>query len=404
MQNAQVTIKPASAPAMPPNMTSLRSAVIGVTGFLTLVDLFATQAILPSLAKLYGAAPAAIGFAVNASTIGMAFSCLGVALISRHLNRRRGIWISLALLAIPTSLLAVSPDLATFTALRIVQGVFMAAAFTLTMAYLAEHCGAEETARVLAAYITGVVASNLAGRLVSATVADLLGLGANFYLFAALNLAGAVLVFLTLDRMSPMAAPGRPRSPLASWVEHLSNPALRASFGIGFLILFAFIGTFTYVNFVLAGEPISLSRMSLGLVYFVFLPAMFTTPVAGQVALRIGTRPALWGGLLVAGAGLPLLLLPSLAGVLTGMVLIGVGTFFAQAIGTGFVGRAAMGDRAAASGLYLACYYLGGLSGAALLGQLFDRFGWPACVAGIAVALALAAILAKKLKAPVKLG
>jgi MFS transporter, YNFM family, putative membrane transport protein len=401
MQHAPAATKLEEAPALPRrNAALLRSAIIGVIGFLTLVDLFATQAILPSLAKLYGVAPSSIGFAVNASTIGMAASCLGVALISRHLNRRRGIWISLALLAIPTSFLAVAPDLMTFTALRVVQGVFMAAAFALTMAYLAEHCSAEETASALAAYITGVVASNLVGRLVSATVADLLGLGANFYLFAALNLAGAALVFMNLDRMPPIASPGRLSSPLASWGEHLRDPALRASFGIGFLILFAFIGTFTYVNFVLAGEPISLSRMSLGLVYFVFLPAIFTTPVAGRVALRIGTRTALWGGLVLAAAGLPLLLLPNLTSVLAGMVLVGVGTFFAQAIGTGFVGRAAMGDRAAASGLYLACYYLGGLTGAAVLGQLFDRYGWPACVAGVAVSLALAALLTTKLKVP----
>jgi MFS transporter, YNFM family, putative membrane transport protein len=378
----------------------LRSTIIGVIGFLTLVDLFATQAILPSLAKLYGVAPASIGFAVNASTIGMATSCLVVALISEHINRRRGIWISLALLSIPTSLLAVAPDLATFAGLRIIQGVFMAAAFTLTMTYLAEHCSMEETASALAAYITGVVASNLVGRLVSATIADLLGLGANFYLFAALNLAGAALVFVNLDRMSPAPPSGERHSPLVSWGIHLRNPALRASFGIGFLILFAFIGTFTYVNFVLSGQPISLSRMSLGLVYFVFLPSMFTTPAAGKVALRVGTRPAIWGGLFVAAIGLPLLLLPNLGSVLAGMVLVGVGTFFAQAIGTGFVGRAATSDRAAASGLYLASYYLGGLAGAAVLGQLFDRFGWSACVAGVAVALALAAGLAIWLKIP----
>jgi predicted MFS family arabinose efflux permease len=382
----------------PDRIAFWRSAAIGLIGFLTLVDLFATQAILPSLAKAYDVAPSAIGFAVNASTMGMAVSCLGVALISRHLNRRVGIWVSLMLLAIPTSLLAVAPDLATFTALRIIQGIFMAAAFTLTMAYLAEHCSQEETARALAAYITGVVASNLVGRLVSASVADLFGLALNFYFFAALNLAGAALVFFNLDRMSPMASTGRARSPLASWREHLRNPALRACFGIGFLILFAFIGTFTYVNFVLAGEPIAISRMSLGSVYLVFLPAMFSTPAAGRAAIRFGPRPALWVGLLTAGVGLPLLLIPNLTAVLIGMVLVGIGTFFAQAIGTGFVGRAAKSDRAAASGLYLATYYLGGLFGAALLGQLFDRYGWGACVAGIGIALTLAGVLASHLK------
>ncbi|MGH6931449.1 MAG: MFS transporter, partial [Dongiaceae bacterium] len=307
----------------PQQIAIWRSVFIGVIGFLTLVDLFATQAILPSLAKAFDVSPSAIGFAVNASTMGMAVSCLGVALVSRHLNRKLGIWVSLALLAIPTSLLAIAPDLATFTALRIVQGMFMAAAFTLTMAYLAEHCSAKETASALAAYITGVVASNLVGRLVSASVADMFGLATNFYLFAVLNLVGAALVIINLDRMSPMAAPGPARSPLASWGEHLRNPALRASFVIGFLILFAFIGTFTYVNFVLAGEPIAVSRMSLGFVYLVFLPAMFSTPVAGRAALHFGTRPALWGGLLLAGAGLPLLLVGNLVGVLAGMVLVG---------------------------------------------------------------------------------
>ena len=76
------------------------------------------------------------------------------------------------------------------------------------------------------------------------------------------------------------------------------------------------------------------------------------------------------------------------------MVLVAIGTFFAQAVATGFVGHAATGDRGAASGIYLACYFFGGLIGSAVLGQLFDRFGWVACVAGIALALTVAAVLA----------
>ena len=76
------------------------------------------------------------------------------------------------------------------------------------------------------------------------------------------------------------------------------------------------------------------------------------------------------------------------------MVLVGVGTFFAQASATGFVGQAASENRGVASGTYLACYFLGGLVGSAVLGQLFDRFGWIACVAGVAASLALAGLLA----------
>ena len=69
----------------------LRSLVIGLTAFLTVVDLFATQAILPSLARHYSVTPAAMGFAVNASTMGMAVAGLVVGFFSPHIDRRLGI-------------------------------------------------------------------------------------------------------------------------------------------------------------------------------------------------------------------------------------------------------------------------------------------------------------------------
>ena len=224
----------------------LRSIVICLTAFLTVVDLFATQAILPSLARAYNVSPAAMGFAVNASTMGMAISGLSVALFAQRIDRRLGILVSLVLLSIPTALLAVAPDLTTFTALRIAQGLCMAAAFTLMLAYLGEECSAAEAGGAFAAYITGNVASNLIGRLISAGIADNLGLASNFYFFAVLNLAGAVLVFFTVAKAAPMEQlEPASASPFAAWLDHMRNPPLRAAFGIGFCILFAFIGTFT---------------------------------------------------------------------------------------------------------------------------------------------------------------
>jgi len=373
-----------------------RSALIATTAFLTLVDLFATQAILPSLAAAYGVRPAAMGLAVNAATLGMAIGSLAVACFSRHIERRLGVMLALAALAVPTVLLAHAPDLGTFAALRVVQGLCMSSAFALTLSYLAEQCGAAETAGAFAAYITGNVASNLFGRLAAAAAVDHLGLAGNFYVFAALNLAGAALVYFGLARTPPAAMPAA--SPFAYWAEHLRNERLRAAFAIGFLILFAFIGTFTYVNFVLVRPPLGLGMMALGFVYLVFAPSIATTPLAGRAVARYGARPTIWGALALAVAGLPLLLASSVPLVATGLALVGVGTFFAQAVATGFVGRAATTDRGSASGLYLASYFLGGLIGAALLGQIYDRLGWSACVAGIGAALIAAARLAARLQ------
>jgi predicted MFS family arabinose efflux permease len=383
---------------VPATTAFARRAVIGLIGFLTLVDLFAAQAILPTLAKTYGVRPSDMGVSVNASTIGMAVTGVIVAFLSHRLPRRRGIWISLALLAVPTTLLAHAPDLATFTALRIVQGVFMSAAFTLTMAYLSEEGPSATTASALAAYITGNVASNLVGRLVSSTVTSTAGVAINFYVFAGLNLAGALLVFLALSPEMATSAMEQARSAAQRIVTHFRNRCLVVSFGIGFCVLFAFLGVFTYVNFVLGAPPLSLAPKALGLVYFVFLPSMVTTPLAGRVASRFGPRPTFFASLGLAGAGLPLLLAAAVPPVIAGLTMVGVGTFFAQATATGFVGRAAKTDRAAASGIYLASYYLGGLAGAATVGRVYDRAGWPPAVAAVAVSLAAAAGLAALLR------
>lgn len=386
------------------NLTSRLSSagtpvVIGVIGFLTLVDLFAAQAILPTLAERFGATPATIGFAVNASTIGMALAGLGVVFFGGAVDRRAGVIASLALLSLPTFALAIVTDLTVFTALRILQGVFMVTAFSLTMSYLAERCTAAQSSTALAAYVTGVVASNLIGRLVAGSTAAEFGVPAAFSLFAALNLAGAGVAYFALRAARPMGATIELSRPPAKIIaEHLSNACLRTSFAIGFLILFAFIGVFTYVNFVLAAPPLDLSPMALGLVYFVFAPSMLTTPFAGAVAAQIGARRGFIVSLALSIAALPLLVVPSLPAILVGLAIVAAGTFFAQATATGFVARAAKRDRAAASGLYLASYYLGGLAGAAAIGRIFEAAGWPSAVAAIGVSLLGAVLLALLLK------
>ena len=380
---------------------SWRFGLIALIAFLTLVDLFATQAILPSLVIKFGVSRATMGFAVNASTFGMAVAGIAVALFGRGIDRRNGIWISLAVLAIPTTLLSLTDSIVIFALLRVAQGLCMSTAFTLTMAYLAEHFSARQTTGALAAYVTGNVASNFFGRLMSAAVADTFGISTNFLTFAALNLIGAALVWLTLQKTSAMMrADARSEPARAAWRGPLMNVELRACFTIGFLILFVFIGTFTYVNFQLVAAPLSLSPMALGLVYFVFLPSMLTTPLAGRVAARLGPSIGIGATLALAILGLLLLLASSLPVVLSGMALVAIGTFLAQAIATGHVSRTASHDRAAASGIYLASYYAGGLAGSFVIGQVYDRIGWTACVAVLAAVLVCAITVARVMQTP----
>lgn len=375
-----------------------RSAVIALLAFLTVVDLFATQAILPALTKAYATTPTTMSLAVNASTFGMAAAGLVLSVLGRRIPRRAGVVLALALLTIPTLLLARMPSLPWFAFLRVLQGLCMATAFTLTLAHLGEH-PAGGGASAFAAYIAGNVASNLFGRLLSAAAADHFGLAGNFIAFATLNAAGALLAGLVI-RSAPIRVGPVRNDALIIWLVTVRSRLALSAFAVGFCILFAFIGTFTYVNFVLSRPPFTLDMMALGLVYFVFVPSVVTTPIAGRVVSRWGERAATQAALTLALLGLPLLLLSSLVAVLIGLILVSVGTFFAQAIATGFVSRNAPADRATASGMYLCCYFLGGLVGSFGLGLAFEHIGWPACVAGIGLALAAGMVFARGMRAP----
>ncbi|MEO0771547.1 MAG: MFS transporter [Pseudomonadota bacterium] len=364
-----------------------RSTIVAVISFLTLIDLFGSQALLPQLVMAFEADPGVMGFAVNASTFGMALSGLTVAWFADRIDRKRGIWISLALLSVPTFFLGVVDSVGMFLALRVLQGVFMAAAFTLTLTYLSEQCDVTAAGGAMAAYITGNVASNLFGRVLAVWAADTVGLSGSFWAFATLNLVGAGLA-LVLIGARDTEPPMRRGSPLEAWKKHLSHAALRASFVMGFVILFSFVGVFTYINFHLTG-PLGVAPAQLGLVYLVFIPALFTTPMAAKTVSRHGPHRVFRVAAGVVMLGLALTVIPVLWAVLAGLAIIGAGTFFMQAAATGFVGRTATTDRAAANGLYLTAYYTGGLIGAFLLGQVHQIIGWN----GVAVVV-LCAILA----------
>lgn len=338
-----------------------------------------------------------MGFAVNASTIGMAAASLLVAAFANRIKRAAGIWISLALLSIPTALLGVTQDLTTFTILRVLQGVFMSTAFTLTLTHLSERCTLTAIGGAMAAYITGNVASNLFGRLLASGLADNFGLAESFYAFSVLNLAGALIAFLYFKDGPPLSSSTPAASSVfAAWRTHLGNPRLRAAFGIGFIMLFVFVGVFSYVNFVIAEPPFALPQMYIGLVYLVFVPAILTTPVASAVTRRHGARPTFLATMAVTLVGLMLLATSSLALMLLGLTLVGAALFFGQSVATAFVGRSAQHDHAAANGLYLASYYIGGIAGALILGQIFVAFGWTAAVAVLSGLIVIAALLGLK--------
>lgn len=359
--------------------------IMALASFFTLVDLFGPQAIVPVLTNAFATTPGRMGVVVNAATLGMAITGIAMACVADRVERKWAMVAALLLLALPTMLVCFIDNLYAFAALRIAQGSFMCVGFMVAIAYIAEEwgpCGAAPV--IMSAYVTGNVAANMFGRMLAGAAAQYANWHLAFLAMAGLNLSGAALLYALLPPSHHDRRVASKSSIIASMQLHLADRRLNAACLVGFLILFGFIGTFTYVNFRLSRPPFDLSPTALGLLYAVFAVSLIATPAAGLTIKRLGHRAGLLAGSAISVAGVIMTLSDALPVVMTGLALVGGGTFFCQAVATGFTGHIARHAKAAASGLYLTAYYTGGIVGAFLLAAVYGFWGWSGCVAVIA--------------------
>lgn len=278
------------------------------------------------------------------------------------------------------------------TAWRFVQGVLIPGVTVVATAYIVEECDPRRVPSVLAAYITGTVVGGFGGRFISGLVAEAYHWRTAFEVVAVTNVLAALIVWLALPRARHFVPQAVGQS-LPRLREHLGNAALLAACAVGFGLLFALVGIFTFVNFHLADAPYHLGPSALGSVFAVYLLGVVVTPPSGRLVARFGHQHVLLGALGMASAGFLLTLFSDLPLIVLGLAIGSSGIFIAQATATGYVALSVQRGRSLASGLYNAVYYAGGATGAVLVGLVYARVGWPGAVAAVLAALGVAAVL-----------
>ena len=364
------------------------SCLFGLTALTSLIDLFAPQSILPLLSKSFACSPALMSMAVNAATLGMIVGAAMTFALARGFSRRTGLVGSLAMLTVLTALIPLASSLAMFAALRFAQGVAMAGAFSLACAHAAECFGPSGwTPTLMGAYVCGNVFANILGRVVLGVTAVDGNVTVPFMTLAAINGIGAIGVWWVMPRGEPSAAvvTAPPRS--VAQVRAGGSP-LPWACAFGFLILFGFAGAGTFINFLLAGPAFGLSNQAIGRIYLVFGAALLITPWTGWLVHRVGFRRTAMAAGVAATAGTLLTLHTDLRVIVTGLGLLGLGCFVAQAVTTSWVGHIAHGQKSANSAIYLFVYYCGGFVGTCVLSPIYASVGWPACAMTVAAGFA----------------
>ena len=372
-----------------------RIAIVAA-GFGAFLNLYPPQPLQPQLEAAFGLTAGGAAVTVSAGTLAVALLAPFAGVVTDLAGRSRVMAISIIGLGLATILSGTAHSLGEMLAWRFACGLFIPGIVAAAVGSLGDDPDPKRAARAAGQYISGTVLGGFSGRFLAGLVTDLAGWRMAFYCIGVLTLF-LLPVILPGTRQAAAHPPATVGSTLRAAAGHLHNRRLLALFAIGFGLLFALVGTFTYAALLLAAPPYYFSPSALGSIFAVYLVGVAVTPFTGRWIARHGRSALATAAMMFAMAGLALTLVPSATVIVIGLAISSGGIFMLQALATGFVPTAAHGAKSAAVGLYTSAYYFGGTIGAVAPALLWRTFGWPSVVPLlVAVHLALL-IVARRL-------
>ncbi len=262
---------------------------------------------------------------------------------------------------------------------------------------------AAATAAAAGSYIAGTTIGGLLGRIVAGPFGDVGAWRGGVFAVAVVCAASAALFLVltpaargfTPHRLRDMHAPGSSPSLLARLGANLRDGRQLALYAQGFLLMGGFVAVYNFLGFSLSAPPYLLPLWLVSLLFLAYLAGTVTSPGAGALAGRFGRRAVLLGALGVMAGGTALTLVPTVATILVGLLVLTAGFFAAHAIASGWAPViAGTAGRAQAASLYYLGYYGGSSLFGWSLGYAFDGLGWTGVAGSVLVLISLAAVAA----------
>ena len=368
-------------------------------GFSTFALMYCVQPLLPAFAREFQLTPAASSLAVSLTTGFLASALLVTGGLAEGWGRKRVMVTSLFLGALLTGVTAIVPTWPMLLLVRAAIGVVFAGLPAILMAYVGEELEPSAIGLAMGIYLSGTAAGGMAGRVVTAVLADSAGWRGAVAIIAGFGLVATLTVWLGLPRSVHFR---RRPSTLAvlvrTYAEQLRDPVLALLFAQGFIFMGAFIAVYNYIGFRLLAPPYSLRAATAGSVFLLYAVGLVSSPWAGSLAQRFGRERTLAANLVLMLIGLALTMLQPLLVVAAGIALVTFGFFAAHSVTSSWVSQHARERKAQASSLYLSIYYLGASITGAVGGIFWERYRWPGVVSFLVTLLAIAVALSQALR------
>ena len=217
------------------------TAAMFAGGVATFAELYAIQSVLPAMADAMSLTESTAALAISVATGALALAVLPWAAVADRIGRARTMTISVAVAAVCGLLLPAAPTLGVLLTLRVVSGAALAAVPALAMAHLVELAPVGRAAAAGGIYIAGTTVGGLSGRLLTGTVAGLVG-GSGGWRWGLAVTAVAVAVLAAVFAVLLPAGDARPAPRRSGRIRQaLAGPAAWAIYAQGFLLMGGFV-------------------------------------------------------------------------------------------------------------------------------------------------------------------
>ena len=349
---------------------------IGLIGMFAFLQVYSIQAILPVLMMDFTATEVQAGMIVGATILAIAIMSPFLGMLSDAVGRKSFIVGALLFLAIPTALIAQSPNIGWMGMWRFMQGLSVPGITVVTIAYIGEEFEGRALTELMSFYVSGSVLGGFMGRFLLGHLHELIGWRAGYYVMAGMTLIGALWVGKMLPASRHFVANPNFRSAMQTLGEHLVNRYVVTSYLLGACVLFSLVGCFTFINLHLADTPYELSTGALANIFAVYLIGVVITPLSTTLLRRFGSARTVRVAVIISMFGVLLTLVTPLWGIVLGLAIMSSGVFITQAATISYIAVNVKKGRSLASGLYYMGYYAGGTMGAWLCGIAYARGQW----------------------------
>lgn len=367
--------------------------------FSTFALLYCVQPLLPELARVFVLTPTESSLALSVPTAGLGLGLLFGGSLSEVSGRKSIMCASLIASALLTISAALAPSWPLFLVARALAGVALSGLPAVAMAYVSEEFHPRASGLAMGLYIGGTGIGGMTGRLIAGFLTDeftwrwaLGGIGA-------ISLCLSVMFWLLLPASRHFIAhePSVPEL-LSTAKAHLRDRGLLRLYVMGFILMGSNVSLFNYIAFRLVDPPYRLSQTAVGLIYLVYIFGMASSPWAGHLAAKRGSRTVLWILAVVMLAGVIITLADPLWIVLAGFSVISFGFFGAHTVASAWIGRRAETGKALAASIYLFFYYAGASILGTATGKAWSADGWAGVAISIIVVLAIGSVVSIRMR------